>query len=131
MFELVHSPLHPSDVEVHVVGKIRAHTGLGVSESAVERSPAHTDHHGGQAQQEEEEPGVPAHLICISGKSKSIENQNMINANSAKMRFQKTILVLTVVQAFVRFSETDLPFGDGFRGSRGRAVGSFQRHSSL
>lgn len=66
MFELVHSPLHPSDVEVHVMRKVCAHTGLGVSEGAVESCPAHADHHGSQAQQEEEQPGVPAYLICMS-----------------------------------------------------------------
>lgn len=77
MFELVHSPLHPSDVEVHVMRKVCAHTGLGVAEGAVERSPAHTDHHGSQAQQEEEQPGVPAYLICISGVSNiNIESEH-------------------------------------------------------
>ncbi len=72
VFELIHAPLHPSDVEVHVMGKVCAHTGLGISKSAVERSPAHTDHHGSQAQQEEEQPGVSAHLICILHTSKSV-----------------------------------------------------------
>lgn len=82
VFELIHAPLYPSDVEVHIMGKIRAHTWLGVSERAVESSPAHTDHYGSQAQQKEQQPRVSAHLICILDESKLIQNQNILSLNS-------------------------------------------------
>ena len=54
MFEFGHASLDLLNVEVHVVREVRADAGLGVAHRAVQRRPAHTDHHGSQTQEEEE-----------------------------------------------------------------------------
>ena len=64
MFEFGHASLDLLNVEVHVVREVRAAAGLGVAHRAVQRRPAHADHHGSQTQEEEERPRVSAHFIC-------------------------------------------------------------------
>lgn len=53
-----------SIVEVHVVGKVCANRRLHAPQCAVECSSSHTEENGGYAQQDEQDAGASANLIC-------------------------------------------------------------------
>lgn len=62
--EPFHEPPHVHDIKVDIVSEVGADVGVSVQQGAVERSPAHTDHHSNEAQQQQDQAGVSAHLIC-------------------------------------------------------------------
>lgn len=57
-------PPHVHDVEVHVVSEVGANVGVSVHQRAVEGGPAYADHHGNQTQQQKDQAGISAYLIC-------------------------------------------------------------------
>lgn len=63
MSELIHSTMQLCEVEVRVPRKVGADGGVGVAQSTVEGSASQADHHGDQAEQEEEQARVSAHLV--------------------------------------------------------------------
>lgn len=63
MGEAFKEPPHAHDVEVCVVGEVGADVGVSVHQRAVEGRPAYADHHGNQTQQQQDEAGIPAHVV--------------------------------------------------------------------
>lgn len=68
MLDLRYPALDLAHVEVRVPGEVLADRGLDVAQGAVQRRPAQTDHHGNQAEQEEQQAGVSAADICGGGR---------------------------------------------------------------
>lgn len=67
MLDVRDPPLDLSHIEVGVSGKVPADGRVGVSQGAVKGGAAQADHHGDEAEQEEEEAGVSAaHLVLIA-----------------------------------------------------------------
>lgn len=58
-----------SHVEVRVSGKVLANGRVSVSQGAVKGSATQTDHHGDEAEQEEQEAGVSAAHLCMETKT--------------------------------------------------------------
>lgn len=56
-------PTNIWDVEVDVVGEVRADVGVRPHQGAVECSPSNTDHHRHQTQQQQDETRVSSHLV--------------------------------------------------------------------
>lgn len=56
---------HVRHVEVDVASEVGANVGRRVHQGAVERGPAYADHHGNQTQQDQDQAGVSAHLVCV------------------------------------------------------------------
>lgn len=64
MLDVRDAALDLAQVEVGVPGEVLAHRGVGVAQGAVEGRAAQADHHGDQAEEEEEQARVPAAHIC-------------------------------------------------------------------
>lgn len=65
MSEFVYEAPYVDNVEVYVMREVSADVGVGVHQGAVQRCPAHADHHGNQAQQQQDQTWVSAHLIVV------------------------------------------------------------------
>lgn len=62
--EALEEPPHVRDVEVDVVREVGANVGVRAHQGAVEGGPADADHHGDQTEQQQDEAGISADLIC-------------------------------------------------------------------
>lgn len=64
VLQLTHAAVYLANVEVGVTGEVLADWGVGITESTVQGSASHTDHHGHQAEKEEKQAGIPTAKIC-------------------------------------------------------------------
>lgn len=63
MHQPVKEPPHVHDVEIDVVSEVGANVRISVHQGAVQSGPTYADHHGNQAQQQEDQAGISTHLI--------------------------------------------------------------------
>lgn len=65
MADVRNPALDLTHVEVGIPGKVLANGRVSVSQGAVKGGAAQTDHHGNEAEQEEQEAGVSAAHLCV------------------------------------------------------------------
>lgn len=61
--EAFKEPPHVCDVEVDVVREVGANVGVSAHQGAVEGGPADADHHGDQAEQQQDQAGISTDLV--------------------------------------------------------------------
>lgn len=85
--EPFNEPPHVHDIKVDIVSEIGADVGVSVQQGAVERSPTHTDHHSNEAQQQQDQAGVSAHLICKTGTNAVSDPPSSPSSNMKHFKF--------------------------------------------
>lgn len=130
--EPFHEPPHVHDIKVDIVSEVGADVGVSVQQGAVERSPAHTDHHSNEAQQQQDQAGVSAHLICKKATNAvRVHRQHdetfsipFLSETNCSRRRNRTVLA-----PVLRLTEPNFAFGVLFVNSVARGRQPVQRRS--
>lgn len=91
--EPFNQPPHVHDIKVDIVSEVGADVGVSVQQGAVERSPTYTDHHSNEAQQQQDQAGVSAHLICKKGTN-AVSDPPWQSSPSSNMKYFKFLFYL-------------------------------------